>query len=71
MFINCILFAFFVLFFVRRGISSDSTGRYLAAVDTNNGYIYTSSDYGVTWTTRTSAGAHVWYVNYYYCIVIV
>ena len=56
--------------FTRNGITSDSTGRYLAAVDGSPGYIYTSSDYGVTWTSRTSAGARSWYVNYC-CVVIV
>jgi len=60
--------------FVRRGITSDSSGSYLAAVDYGNGgaqgYICTSSDYGVTWTSRTSAGARSWYVNYC-CVVIV
>ena len=35
-------------------IANVSTGRYLATVE----------DYGVTWTSRTSAGAHNWYVNY-------
>ena len=35
-------------------IANFSTGRYLATVE----------DYGVTWTSRTSAGAHNWYVNY-------
>ena len=60
-----LLFVYFILFyyFLRRGIASDSTGSYLAAVDYNNGYIYTSSDYGVTWITRTTAGARQWYVN--------
>ena len=62
------LLCLFILFycFVRYGIASDSTGSYLAAVDGSPGYIYTSSDYGVTWTSRTSAGAHAWYENYYY-----
>ena len=62
------LLCLFILFycFVRVSITSDSTGRYLAAGDYNNGYIYTSSDYGVTWTSRTSAGARQWYENYYY-----
>ena len=54
--------------FVRRGITSDSTGSYLAAVDGSPGSIYTSSDYGVTWTSRGGYG--FWYVNYYYCIVV-
>jgi len=70
----------FVLF-LRRGIASDSTGRYLAAADFNccsgGGYIYTSSDYGVSWTSRTDAGTQYWYVNYctnidiLYCVFIV
>ena len=45
--------------FARYAIASDSTGGHLAAV-VYNGYIYTSSDYGVTWTNRTGAGAHYW-----------
>jgi len=53
--------------FARYAIASDSTGRYLAAVDYNNGYIYTSSDYGVTWTSRTGAGAHHWYEKVLLC----
>ena len=56
-----LLCLYIILFycFVRVSITSDSTGRYLAAV-VFNGYIYTSSDYGVTWTNRTSAGTHYW-----------
>ena len=38
-------------------IANFSTGRYLATVN----------DYGVTWTSRTNAGAHNWYVNY--CVI--
>ena len=33
----------------------------LAAVASNGGYIYTSSDFGVTWVSRTSAGSRNWY----------
>ena len=65
--IHCILF-YFVLLLERHGITSDSSGSHLAAVENNNGaggYIYTSSEYGVTWTNRTIVGAHNWYVNYY------
>ena len=36
------------------GIASDSTGKYLAAAD-NNGGIWTSTDYGVTWVESASA----------------
>ena len=41
-------------------ITSSSDGRKLAA-GTWDDYIYTSDDYGVTWTKRTSAGTRVWY----------
>ena len=40
-------------------IVSDSTGRYLACISALNGslsYVYTSADYGATWTQRTSLG---------------
>ena len=66
------MFIYVILFhcFVRLSITSDSTGSHLAAVD-YGGYLYTSSDYGVTWITRTSSGARAWYVNYYYFVFIV
>ena len=42
-------------------ISLSSTGQYQSAVArTPNGYIYTSSDYGVTWTARTAPGSLSW-----------
>ena len=40
-------------------IASSSDGTSLAAVD-NGGYIYTSTDSGVTWVERTSSGARNW-----------
>jgi len=51
----------FIGFATRNTITSDSTGSYLAVADGYSGYMYTSSDYGVTWTSRTnSAGARTW-----------
>ena len=49
-------------------ICSSSTGQYLAVTDLGNGigfsatggYIYTSDDYGSTWTQQTGAGSKVW-----------
>ena len=41
-------------------IASSSDGMKLAAVDFDNGYIYTSSDGGTTWTERTGAGRFYW-----------
>jgi len=49
--------------FVRWCITSDSTGRYLA-VGVNYGPIYTSSNYGVTWS-GSGAGSNSWYESYY------
>jgi uncharacterized protein YjdB len=42
-------------------ISLSSTGQYHTAVVYSGGYIYTSSDYGVTFTERTAAGARMWF----------
>jgi len=69
-----VLYGILLYCFVRASIASDSTGRYLVAADNDNnngGYIYASSDYGETWNTRTNAGFHKWYVNYYNIIIIV
>ena len=41
-------------------LASSADGTKLAAV-VYDGYIYTSTDSGVTWTERTSAGSRVWY----------
>ena len=43
-------------------ITSSADGTNLAAVvgGMANGYIYTSTDSGVTWTERTSAGSRRW-----------
>jgi hypothetical protein len=51
-------------------VGVSSTGRYMvaggiASVDQttqvrNGGYLYTSSDYGVTWTQQTNAGQRLW-----------
>jgi photosystem II stability/assembly factor-like uncharacterized protein len=44
-----------------QSITSSADGTKLAAVDGNNGYIYTSSNSGVTWTTNNnSSGQHYW-----------
>ena len=43
-----------------QSIASSSDGTKLAAV-VKNGYIYTSSNSGVTWTEQTSAGQPYWY----------
>lgn len=40
-------------------IDSSSDGKYLAIVDRGS-YVYTSSDFGVTWTAQTSAGQRNW-----------
>jgi len=40
-------------------ITSSSDGTKLAAVD-NNGFIYTSTDSGATWTQQTNAGRRSW-----------
>jgi photosystem II stability/assembly factor-like uncharacterized protein len=40
-------------------IASSSDGSHLVAANTSNGYIYTSTDYGVTWT-QTAAPSQVW-----------
>ena len=42
-------------------VASSGDGTELVAVQTNSGYIYTSTDSGVTWTQRSSAGAGDWY----------
>lgn len=39
--------------------ASSASGKYLAAC-VLGGYIYTSSDYGATWTPRVSAGSRQW-----------
>ena len=43
-----------------RAIASSSDGTKLVAA-VGGGYIYTSTDSGVTWTERTSAGSRNWY----------
>ncbi len=43
-----------------RAISLSNTGEYQTAVTKTSGYIYTSSNYGITWTERTAAGAREW-----------
>jgi len=43
---------------IRRGGISDN-GKYMAVVNTTD-YIYTSADYGTTWTQRTGAGKRYW-----------
>lgn len=45
---------------VYQDISSDQTGQYLVAV-AFKGYIYTSSDFGVTWSKQLSAGQQNWW----------
>lgn len=46
------------------GITASADGMKLALIDKagthTNGYIYTSTDGGITWTLRTSAGFHSW-----------
>lgn len=42
------------------GITSDSTGQYLAAV-VSGGQIYTSQDYGATWTLQRNSITANWY----------
>jgi hypothetical protein len=41
-------------------IASSSDGSKVAAV-VNSGYIYTSTDYGVTWSQKTNSGYRFWY----------
>ena len=41
-------------------VSLSSTGQYQSAA-VNGGNIWTSSDYGVTWTERTTGSTRVWY----------
>ena len=49
-------------------ITSDSSGQYLAATSQDDysnpsaifDYIYTSDDYGYTWTQRTASGSRIW-----------
>ncbi|MEI7777785.1 MAG: hypothetical protein WCI52_04250, partial [bacterium] len=41
-------------------ITSSSDGSKLAAVDSNSGYIYTSTNSGSTWTQQTGSGQHSW-----------
>ena len=41
------------------GVASSSNGEYLAAT-VSGGDIYTSADYGVTWTDQTSSGSQNW-----------
>ena len=41
-------------------VAGSSDGTNLAAV-VYNGYIYTSTDSGVTWTEQTGAGSRIWY----------
>jgi photosystem II stability/assembly factor-like uncharacterized protein len=43
-----------------QAIASSADGSHLAAVDSFQGYIYTSSDTGVTWTQQTGSGQHAW-----------
>lgn len=46
-----------------RRVSTDSNGQYLVASNievTFTGYIYTSSNYGTSWTQRTAAGNRNW-----------
>ena len=43
-----------------RSISLSNNGQYQTAVTRTSGYIYTSSNYGITWTERTTAGARDW-----------
>ena len=42
------------------GVSVSATGQYQSAV-VQNGNIFTSSDYGVSWTARTAPGGLYWY----------
>jgi len=42
------------------GIAISSNGLKLAACDSTNGYIWTSSNYGVTWVSQTNSGARGW-----------
>ncbi|MFN4181578.1 MAG: hypothetical protein ACK4FA_02700, partial [Candidatus Paceibacteria bacterium] len=42
------------------GVASSSDGTKLVAV-VDNGYIYTSTDSGVTWTEQTGSGQRDWY----------
>jgi photosystem II stability/assembly factor-like uncharacterized protein len=42
-----------------RDVTSDHTGRYLAAV-ADNLCIYTSQDYGSSWIEQTSSGPYDW-----------
>ena len=46
------------------GITSDSTGQYLAAIDGGTmgvvGNIWASTDYGATWTSQTAPGLEHW-----------
>lgn len=44
-------------------ITSDSSGKYLAAAPTN-GFITASSDYGSTWTICQNSPFQKWYVKY-------
>lgn len=46
--------------FIWQSISSSSNGSRIAAAPNGNKYIYTSSDYGLTWTERTSLGMDNW-----------
>ncbi len=41
------------------GVSVSSNGAKIAAVP-NNGYVYTSTDGGITWTERTTSGSRSW-----------
>jgi hypothetical protein len=41
--------------------STDGTGIIVCSNSPTYGYIYTSTDNGTTWTTRTSAGLRAWY----------
>ncbi|MEY4440435.1 MAG: hypothetical protein RLY49_61 [Candidatus Parcubacteria bacterium] len=43
-----------------KAITSSTDGMNLAAYNENTGYIYTSTDGGVTWIEQTSAGARNW-----------
>ncbi len=42
-------------------VTSSADGTKLAAVDYGPGYIYTSSNSGLTWTAQTSSGQRTWY----------
>ena len=41
-------------------IASSSTGQYLAACE-SGGYVWTSGDYGASWSKQTNSGSKFWY----------